>query len=160
MDLKLECENQKLKVRANAVILNDNKVLVCSMNDNGFWCCPGGHIHLGEDSKTAAIREAYEEVEVHFDDAKLLLVMESFFKGKKEKRFHEISFYYLMQGEIPADKLLDYSYDEHEGEKQIHFEFRWIDIDKLDTVDFRPVGLKECLQSEKFELKHLIRNEY
>ena len=159
MDLKLEGENLKLKVRANAVIMNGNKVLICTMNDNGFWCCPGGHIHLGEDSKTAVLREAYEEVGVHFDDAKLLLMMESFFEGKKEKRFHEISFYYLMQGELPEEKLHDYSFNEHEGEKTIHFEFKWVDVNELDSIDLRPVDLKEILKSGDLNLHHLIRIE-
>ena len=159
MDLKLEAENLKLKVRANAVIVHDGKLLVCSINDNGFWCCPGGHIHLGEDSKTAVIREAHEEVGIKFDDAKLLTMMESFFNGKKEKRFHEIGFYYLMQGEIPEEKLHDYSYDENDEGRMVHLEFKWIDIKDLDSIDLRPVDLKEKLKSENFELQHLIRIE-
>ena len=159
MDLKLESENCKLKVRANAVILHDGKVLVCSMNDNGFWCCPGGHIRLGEDSKTAVLREAYEEVGIHFDDAKLLLVMENFFEGKKQKRFHEISFYYLMEGKIPVEKLQDYSFNEHEGEKTIHFEFKWVDVNELDTIDMRPANLKDKLKLNELKLEHSIRFE-
>lgn len=157
MDLKLEGENLKLKVRANAVILHDNKLLVCSINDNGFWCCPGGHIHLGEDSKTAVLREAFEEVGVRFEDAKLLTIMESFFEGKKEKRFHEISFYYLMQGDIPEEKLCDYGYDENDEGKMVHLEFKWVDIDELDKIDFRPVDIREILNNRDFSLHHLIR---
>lgn len=159
MDLKLENGNLKLKVRANAVIIHDNKLLVCSINDNGFWCCPGGHIHLGEDSKTAVLREAHEEVGIKFDDAKLLTVMESFFEGKKEKRFHEISFYYLMDGNIPEEKFHDYAYDEDDEGKMVHLEFRWVDIKELDSIDFRPFDLKEILRNKNFELKHLIRIE-
>ncbi len=159
MDLKLEGENLKLKVRANAVIIKDNKLLVCSINNNGFWCCPGGHIHLGEDSKTAVLRESFEEVGIQFDDAKLLLIMESFFEGKKEKRFHEISFYYLMEGDIPAEKFQDYAYDENDEGKMVHLEFKWVDIKNLDSIDFRPVDLKKKLQSGDSELSHLIRCE-
>lgn len=159
MDLKLEGENLKLKVRANAVILKENKLLVCSINDNGFWCCPGGHIHLGEDSKTAVLRESFEEVGIKFDDAKLLTVMESFFEGKKGKRFHEISFYYLMQGDIPAEKFHDYSYEENDEGKMVHLEFRWVDIGKMDELDIRPADLKQMLQIGDFDLRHFIRIE-
>ena len=159
MDLKLEGENCKLKVRANAVILHEDKVLVCSMNDNGFWCCPGGHIHLGEDSKTAVLREAYEEVGIHFDDAKLMLVMENFFEGKKQKRFHEISFYYLMEGEVPDEKLHDYAYDENDGGKMVHLDFKWVDIKDLDSIDMRPANLKDMLMMKEFKLEHSIRVE-
>ncbi len=159
MDLKLEAENLKLKVRANAVVLHNGKVLVCSINDNGFWCCPGGHIHLGEDSKTAVIREAYEEVGIKFEDAKPLMVMESFFEGKKEKRFHEIGFYYLMQGEVPEEKLHDYSFDENDEGKMVHLQFKWVDINSLDSIDLRPADLKKILMSGNYELKHIIRIE-
>lgn len=51
MDLKIKADDSRLKVRASAVILNDNKVLLCKINQNDFWCCTGGHIHLNEDSK-------------------------------------------------------------------------------------------------------------
>lgn len=160
MDLKLECENQKLKVRANAVIIHEGKLLVCSINNNGFWCCPGGHIHLGEDSKTAVLREASEEIGVQFDDAKLILIMENFFEGNRAKQFHEISFYYLMQGEIPEEKLLDYSCVENDEGKIVHLDFKWIDIDELDTIDVRPADLKDYLKNKNNELEHCIRYEY
>ena len=68
MDLKIETEEIKLKVRANGAIINDDKVLMCQINNSGFWCLPGGHIHLGEDSKTASLREINEEVGISFDE--------------------------------------------------------------------------------------------
>lgn len=156
MDLKIETEEIKLKVRANGVILHDEKVLMCSINHSGFWCCPGGHIHLGEDSKTASLREINEEVGIAFDDSELFLMMESFFEGKNNKQFHELSFYYLMKGEIPAEKLLDYSYDENDEGKMVHLDFKWIRLDELDSYDVRPKALLESLKNKDFSLKHKI----
>lgn len=160
MDLKLETEEFRVKVRANGLILHDNKVLMCCINDQGFWCCPGGHIHIGEDSKTAAIREVKEEVGIEFKDAKLCVFMESFFKGKKNKLFHEFGFYYLMEGEIPAEKCVDYSYNEDDEGKLVHLQFKWFDIDKLDDIDIRPAYLKNVLKERNFNLQHNIRFEY
>ena len=40
MDLKIETEEIKLKVRANGVIMHEDKVLMCMINRSGFWCCP------------------------------------------------------------------------------------------------------------------------
>ena len=160
MDLKLENENQKLKVRANGVIINDGKVLMCSINNNGFWCCPGGHIHLGEDSKTAVIREINEEVEIKFDDARLITFMESFFAGKNDKRFHELSFYYLMQGRVPEEKVKDYSYDENDEGKMVHLEFKWIPLSDIDKFDVRPKDFMQVLKSGDFDrLHHIIAKE-
>lgn len=160
MDLKIETDEFRVKVRANGVIINNDRVLMCAINDNGFWCCPGGHIHLGEDSKTAVIREVNEEVNIVFDDAKLILMMESFFKGNKGKLFHELSFYYLMQGRIPAEKLVDYEYDENDGGEMVHLQFKWISLDELDSYDIRPADLKTILKARDFNLNHIIRYEY
>lgn len=159
MDLKIETEEIKLKVRANGAIINDDKVLMCQINNSGFWCLPGGHIHLGEDSKTATLREINEEVGVHFDDSKLFLMMESFFIGKNNKHFHEISFYYLMEGEVPAEKLADYSYDEDDDGKMVHLDFKWFRLDELDKFDIRPKPLLNLLKNRDFSLKHIIANE-
>ena len=158
MDLKIETEEVKFKGRANGIIIKDDKVLMCSINDNGFWSCPGGHIHLGEDSKTAVLREIKEEVGVLFEDSELIMTMEGFFIGKKNKQFHEISFYYLMKGEIPAEKLKDYSYEENDDGKQVHLEFKWIKIDELDNFDIRPKTLIKTLKNRDFMLKHIINN--
>ena len=159
MDLKLETEEFKLKARANGIIVNGNKVLMCSINDNGFWCLPGGHIHLGEDSKTASLREIKEEVGIAFDDSELVLMMENFFIGKKNKKFHELSFYYLMKGEIPSEKLQDYSYEEDDDGKLVHLEFKWIDIDEIDNFDIRPNAIHKLLKNRDFSLKHIISIE-
>lgn len=156
MDLKIETEEIKLKVRANGVILNEDKVLMCSINHSGFWCLPGGHIHLGEDSKTASIREINEEVGISFDDSELFLMMESFFIGKNNKQFHELSFYYLMKGRIPDKKLVDYSCDENDEGKIVHLDFKWIKLDELDNFDVRPTALLESLKNRDFRLKHII----
>lgn len=156
MDLKIETEEIKLKVRANGVIIHDDKVLMCSINNSGFWCCPGGHIHLGEDSKTASLREIGEEVGISFEDSELFLMMESFFIGKNNKQFHELSFYYKMIGEIPEEKLCDYSYDENDEGKMVHLDFKWISLDKLDEFDVRPKALHESLKNRDFKLKHII----
>ena len=159
MDLKLETEECKLKVRANGVILNENKVLMCSINDNGFWCLPGGHIHLGEDSKSAVLREIKEEVGICFDDSELFLMMENFYLGKKNKQFHEYSFYYLMKGQIPSEKLRDYSCDENDEGKMVHLEFKWIGLDEIDNFDIRPKAIHDILKDRDFSLKHIISSE-
>ena len=61
MDVKIKTENEKFKFRVSGVIVKDNKVLGVDICDNGFFCCPGGHVHLGEDTITAIGREMSEE---------------------------------------------------------------------------------------------------
>lgn len=154
MDLKFQSGKYKFKARACGIVINNNKVLMCNIADNGFWCCPGGHIHLGENSKTGALRETAEEIGVKFDDAKLLAIAENFYEGKG-KHFHEYCYFYEMIGTVPKEKLKDYSVVENDEGQLIPLDFKWIDIAEIDKYDVRPGELKEILKNRS-EIKHFI----
>lgn len=154
MDLKFNSDGIRFKARACGVVVNNNKVLMCNINDNGFWCCPGGHIHLGENSKAGVLREVEEEIGVKFDDAILLSITENFF-GKKGVSFHEYSFFYRMIGEVPKEKTKDYSIVENDEWKMVHLDFKWIDISEIDKFDIRPNVLKKVLKDQT-GFKHFI----
>lgn len=155
MDVKIDSENENFKFRVNTLILNDDKILLVDINQNGFLCLPGGHVHIGEDTKEAAIRETMEEVGVCSKSQKLIAVIENFFNNKKGKRFHELSFYYLMEdATIPQDRLTDHTFVENDEGKLVNHDFKWIPLDKVDDYDIRPVVLKSILKEKKFDFAH------
>ncbi len=161
MDVKISNESLSFKLRANCVIVNDDKVLMLDLNKNGFLCCPGGHVHVGEDTREAVIRETKEEVEIESDSQKLIGICENFFSGKNGKKFHEISFYYLMENpKIPPEKLQDYSFIENDEGKLVNLDFYWIPLKDVDKYDIRPKPLKEILKNRKFDsINHfLVKN--
>ena len=53
---------------AGVIVRYENKVLMCqrSMESTlpGMWSVPGGHIEKGEDPKSAAVREFFEETNI------------------------------------------------------------------------------------------------
>ena len=159
MDVKINTDNQKFKFRVNCVILDKERVLAVKIGQNDFYCCPGGHVHLGEDTYTAVMRETMEEVGVEAKKQTLIAVMENFFGGEN-KHFHELSFYYLMEDAIfPEEKLHDYSYLENDEGKLVNLDFKWINLDDLDKFDFRPSNLKEILKNRDFSFHHIICKE-
>ena len=81
MDVKIKADEGCYKYRVSGVIVKDNKLLTVNICDNGFYCLPGGHIHLGEDSVTAVNREIKEEVGITCKSVKLLSLIENFFDG-------------------------------------------------------------------------------
>ncbi len=160
MDVKINNETQNFKFRVNCIILNNDKVLMVDMKNNGFLCLPGGHVHLGEDTKSAVIRETMEEVGVTSPTQKLVGIIENFFNHKSGKIYHELSFYYLMENAfVPPEKQVDYNYMENDEDKIVDLKFHWIPLDKVDEYDIRPVPLKQILKNRDFTFHHILVKE-
>jgi len=155
MDVKIDNETQSFKFRVNCIIFNKGKVLLLDMNKNGFLCLPGGHVHIGEDSKEAVIRETMEEVGITSQSQRLVACVENFFENKKGKKFHELSFYYVMENPtIPEDKQKNFHYVENDEGKLVDLDFKWISLQDVEKEDIRPVVLKEILKDGAKSFKH------
>lgn len=159
MDVRIDNEKLNFKFRVNCLILNEtkDKVLLLDMNKNGFLCLPGGHVHVGEDTRSAVVRETMEEVGITSREQKLVAVIENFFESKAGKQYHELSFYYLMEdAQIPEEKQTDFHYVENDEGKLVDLDFHWIALDEVAKYDIRPVALKEILQQRKFDFNHIL----
>lgn len=154
MDVKIKVEEGNFKMRVAGLIIKDDKLLTVNICDNGFYCLPGGHIHLGESSLDAIKREMVEEVELSCKDAKLLALVENFFVGKG-KKFHEVCYFYLYQPNEDV-KSEDYTRIENDEGELKNLEFKWIKLDELDKFDFRPNVLVDKLMNRDFEFEHII----
>ncbi|MBR1987593.1 MAG: NUDIX domain-containing protein [Clostridia bacterium] len=155
MDVSIKTENEKFKFRVCGLIVKDNKVLGVNICDNGFFCCPGGHVHLGEDTKTAIAREMKEEVGIDCGEEKLLAVVENFFGGEG-KVFHELGFYYLLSVKDELLQTKDFDVLENDEGELKSLKFKWFDIDKLSQIDFKPKAIKEKLMKHDFNFEHII----
>ncbi|MBH2007416.1 NUDIX domain-containing protein [Candidatus Saccharibacteria bacterium] len=123
------------------IVIKNNKVLMSKQFDDKYTL-PGGGVNLGEDLKTAVVREVKEETGLDVNDPRVVGVENSFFHaahGSKES-YHSVLIYYsciLQGGELSTD-----GFDE---EERRHAEIaEWIPISTIDnlkiasTVDFRP----------------------
>ena len=157
MDVKIKTDDENFKFRVNTLIFKDNKLLLVDINQNGFLCLPGGHVKIGEDTKQAAIRETFEEVGVTSENQKLVAVIENFFHNKKGKKFHELSFYYVMENPtIPQERQKDFYYVENDEGQSVELDFKWISLDKIDDYDIRPKELIQILKQNNFVFSHFI----
>jgi len=135
------------KLRAAALIINDNKLLLVNHRDYPGFFTIGGKVACGETTLETVEREAYEETGIHFKAERLVFVSERIFDGH-----HQIEFYYLMSGE--ADKLIDGAHTE-KPEEQMH----WIAIDELENYDVNPPFLKNEFKAMPKEVKHIVAYE-
>lgn len=156
-DIKFKTDKAKFKYRVNGIIINNNRLLTLKMKNNISYCLPGGHVELGEDSKSAILREMLEEVETHVSVEKELAVIENFYFDNNNFQTHEISFYYIVVPEnfdkIPLENYTLLENDKN-GIKTHNFE--WLDISSLNNFDFRPAFLKEKLMTKNYTFEHII----
>lgn len=158
VDVKITKENLSFKLRANGIIIKDNKILVVMINNSGFYCLPGGHVELNEDSKTAVVREVLEETGVNVSSDKLIAIAENFFPGVNSNRMHEIGIYYTLKTDDEIE-FKDHTKIENDKGKETRLDFKWVDISNLDTLNFRPTFLKDKITSNDFSFTHIIIND-
>lgn len=159
-DVKIVADKCNFKFRVCGVVCIDDKILTVQMHDNGFYCLPGGHVELGEDTESAILREMGEELGYPVSITKLLAVVENFFNGKNNKEFHELGFYYMVEPlNMNEVRLEDYTIIENDKGSNIKLEFKWISCAELKETNFKPAFLKEKLASKDYDFLHYILKE-
>lgn len=159
-DIEFKMENEKFKYRVNGLVINNGKLLTLLMKNKTSYCLPGGHVELGEDSRSAMIREMQEEIDTSVDIDKELAIVENFYTDKNNYRTHEISHYYIVTpsswDKIPSTDYIKAENDKGEIKKH---HFVWLDLDKISTYDLTPNYLKEKLIKNDYNFEHLIVEE-
>lgn len=156
-DIKIFTENCNFKFRVCGILNVGNKILTVQMCDNGFYCLPGGHVELGEDTETAVLREMKEEVGCTVKITKLLAVVENFFNRSDNKSFHELGFYYMVEPtNINEVNLENYTIIENDKDESVKLEFKWIPSNELKDSNFKPIFLKDKLANEDYDFVHYV----
>lgn len=93
------------RLRAAAVILQDDAVLMVSNTRSPYLYSVGGAVQLGESLEDAVIREVQEETGLFLTVERLLAVHQNFFIDAVmgHHHWHELSFYFLMSDPGPVN---------------------------------------------------------
>lgn len=151
-DISISTEKFKFKFRVSGILLVDNRILTVKINNNDFYCFPGGHVELMEDTKDAIIREFREETNIDVKIERLLYITENFFKGNLGN-FHELGFYYLLK---PINNVIaqDFELVEKDKDENVNLKFEWKKLGELNN--FKPEFIKNELDFNNKSIKHLI----
>ena len=92
-------DNKRFRLRAAAIIIEDNCVLFATNDSENYYYSIGGAIELGETAEEAIKREVLEETGVNYEIDRLAFIQENFFERSdgmlKGLKCHEITFYFL-----------------------------------------------------------------
>lgn len=131
---------------AKAVIIRGSKLLVIRKKNNGntYALLPGGRQKKGELLTAALRRECLEEINAKVKVGQLLFVRE-YLSAKHEFAYlkqhaHVVEFFF----EVSVPK----TYQPELGQlpDPTQFEVRWIDLKKLEEINFYPKALVPLLQ--------------
>lgn len=155
-DVKIDNCFGNFKFRVNGILMHNNEILIVKMSPNSFYCLPGGHVKIGEDTKNAIIREIKEETGYDSHINKLITITENFFVRKNGKKIHELGFYYLLNLDN-KEKINNKEYEVIEdNQENMQLHFKWISIDEIKNIDFKPQELKEKIENMNIDFEHLI----
>ena len=147
-DFRTKVGNTVFGVRATALIVKDNRLLVVE-DEDGFYTI-GGAIQVDEATEDAVVREVREELGVKAQAGQLAFVVENRFE-QAGIHYHNIEFHYLV------DLLEDAPLTMQEDEKSQPCE--WIDLDQLQNIQLVPAFLKTALPDWDGQLRHIHLNE-
>lgn len=148
-DVKIDCEEGKFKFRVCGILKVDDKFLTVKIGDNNFYCLPGGHVELGEDTDHAILREMKEELGFNVKIIRLVSIIQNFFKTKDNKIFHELGYYYIVEPLNMKDvNLNDYIVMENDKGKIVRLEFKWFSLEQLHDENFLPEILKAQINND------------
>lgn len=156
MDITVQVADYILNVRAAAIIIHNNKVLVHRNINSDHYALLGGRVEIGEDSESTIKREVLEEIGKHIEITGYLSTVENFFEMKNTK-YHEIMFVHKAEFIDEKDKLIEHTLNNIEGKVHLHYE--WLELEKIEEYPLRPQTIKEVLKEKIFPV-HKINNDF
>ncbi len=154
-DLTINVGDYKLNVRAAAIIIHNNKLLVHKNINSDHYALIGGRVEAGEDSESTVKREVKEEIGKKIEITGYISTIENFFEMKGEK-YHEILFIHKAEFINKEDKEIEHTLKNIEGKDYLQYE--WLELDKIAEYPLVPNVVKEVLKQNKLPI-HKINNE-
>ncbi len=155
-DIRIKEGSDRFKFRVGGIVVKDNKVLVVKMNENSFYCFPGGHVELFEDTKVALTRELNEELYFNVEVKNLVAINENFYKLRGDN-FHELCFYYMAVPNNENINFEDKTITEQDKFGTVTHRYKWVSKHDLKDMDIKPKEIVSYIDSKV--LNHFITKE-
>ena len=150
-------QNVRFVVRAAAILLAQEHILLHRRADDTFWALPGGKVEVGEVASQAVMREIREEIGEAITCQKLAFCVENFFEHAGECT-HELGYYFFAHL-VPGTPLTDKSKTHPGIEKSKRLEYRWFRVSELHGIDLRPAFLRNANLAAHAETQHVVQGK-
>lgn len=155
--ISFDIDNYRYNLRAAAIILNGDDILLHKIEGDPFWSVPGGRVDAGEFAAATIVREMQEELAETVTCGRLLWTVENFFTYR-ETQHHELGLYFLTQLS-EGSRLLTQAGPYLGIEGDLKLTFAWFKRSELQHVDIRPSFLATALASSELTMLHVVHHE-
>jgi ADP-ribose pyrophosphatase YjhB (NUDIX family) len=153
--ISFDVAEHRFNLRAAAIFLQDDLVLLHRMEDDAIWALPGGRVEPGEDAASAVVREMMEELGEAVQCGELLYVVENFFEHRSKSN-HEVGLYFVAH--LKPESVLRVPSHSHFGiEGSSRLEFRWFPRSELLQVNLHPSFLRATLAKPILVFEHVVQ---
>ena len=155
MDLRFKTEEYSFGVRAACIIYSkDGSKMLAHVEENSdHIALPGGGVKIGEQSLETVRREIMEELGLEVKNLKIKGTLENFF-NYKDKKVHGLEIIY--EGEFVSNQPYQEEILDGIEERDKKLQFKWVDINNLDSLNFKPNVLRKIIKEKKSDLFHTI----
>lgn len=156
MDITVKVgDDHTLNVRAAAIIIHNNKVLLHKNKYEDYYALLGGRTQIGESSIETVKREVMEEIGKEIEVTGYCCTIENFFNFR-DSEYHEIMFVHLAEFVNDEDKKIEETLQNVEEKERL--EYKWIDLDKINDYKIKPEQIKKVLSEGKFPV-HVVNDD-
>ncbi|MGK8209071.1 NUDIX hydrolase [Burkholderia cenocepacia] len=155
--ISFDAGSHRFNLRAAAVIVQREYVLLHRGDGDDFWSLPGGRVEPGEAAADTIVREMHEEVGARVRAGKMLCIAENFYDWDG-RRYHEIGLYFDASLEA-GSPLLDVTATHRGAEPDKGLTFAWFARDRLADIDVQPAFLRELLNTDRVALAHVVQHD-
>jgi len=155
--ISFDAGSHRFHLRAVAIVLRGDDVLLHRAEGDDFWALPGGRVESGEEATTAVVRELHEELGLVIHPGPLVLLVENFFVYGGLKH-HEVGLYFTAEAQAGSRVLTDPGpYRGVEGARELIF--AWFPRSALGDVDLRPSFLVRTLAAQDLAFTHVVQRD-
>jgi 8-oxo-dGTP pyrophosphatase MutT (NUDIX family) len=156
MNLEVLGDGTGFKVRAAAVIVRGDRVLMHRKRDEDRWYLPGGTGEHGETTAETLVRELREELRIDAEVGRLLWVVEHLFETPN-RRWHQLTWIFetSLPGDCDAVRRETWEHDEPEGPVV----FRWLPFAELTATRHLPGFLATAIRDLPREPRHVVHED-
>lgn len=155
--ISFDTGTHRFNLRAVAIVLHEDKVLLHRLEGDDFWSAPGGRVEAGELASEAIVRELQEEIAETVSCGPLLWFVENFFTYRSEAH-HEVGLYFHASLS-PQSRMVRATGSIPGKEKHVMLTYAWFDRSRLGEVEVRPSFLAEALRQPTLEFGHHVHRE-